>query len=266
MPDPLYQSVFNCLRETDPDRKVIATRELYRSWQVGSVELDVATDVVRIEIPGRPAEPALVSPRDVPRRGFDSALGRIRMAHALAHIEFNAINLALDAVYRFRDLPVEYYSDWLQVAADEARHFALLSEYLISQQSYYGAYPAHNGLWEMALKTDHDLMTRMALVPRVLEARGLDVTPTMITRLNQAGDTALAAILQVIYVDEIGHVLIGSRWFKHACAAENLDSDKTFSHFLTQYQQSTLAGSMNEPARVQAGFTLTELDFLARRS
>lgn len=265
MSDFLYQSTFDCLMTADPVSKVNATRALYARWQTGSMQLDTASSVQRIEVPGRPDQPALVSPRDVAKRGLNSSLGRIRMAHAIAHIEFNAINLALDAVYRFRGMPMEYYGDWLRVAAEEARHFSLLREHLELQHSHYGEYPAHNGLWEMALKTDHDALTRMALVPRVLEARGLDVTLKMITRLQQAGDTALATIMQTIYHDEIGHVLIGSRWFKYLCTEKNLDSEQTFSHLLTQYHQDTLTGSMNEIARSQAGFSRKELDFLAGR-
>ena len=185
------------------------------------------------------------------------------MAHAIAHIEFNAINLALDAVYRFRHLPAPYYGDWLQVASEEALHFSLLSDYLQSHHSYYGAYVAHNGLWEMALKTDHDVLIRMALVPRVLEARGLDVTQSMIARLEQVGDDTLAAILRTIYTDEIGHVGIGSHWFKYLCQIRNMDSDETFSRLLTEYHQAKLTGPMDELARTQAGFTRNELNFLA---
>jgi uncharacterized ferritin-like protein (DUF455 family) len=262
---PLYQTTLDCLMRADPGQKVITTRELYEHWQAGMIEQDVETTVVRIDIPGRPERPELVSPRAVPKRGFDSPIGRVRMAHAIAHIEFNAINLALDAVYRFRGMPDEYYADWLQVASEEALHFTLLSDYLKSQNSGYGAYPSHNGLWEMALKTDHDVLIRMALVPRVLEARGLDVTQSMIARLQQAGDDDLAAIMQIIYRDEIGHVRIGSHWFKYLCERRGLDSDETFRGLLTEHHQATLTGPMDEIARTQAGFTRTELDFLAGR-
>ena len=260
---PLYQSALDCLKQSDPTKKVAMTRALYASWQSGGLELDTETSVERMQHPGRPQAPELVSPRKVPKRNFESDIGRLRMAHAIAHIEFNAINLALDAVYRFRSLPEDYYRDWLQVASEEALHFSLLSEYLESMNSYYGAYPAHNGLWEMALKTDHDVLTRMALVPRVLEARGLDVTQSMIARLEQVGDDALVTILQIIYRDEIGHVGIGSHWFKYLCGLQNRDSDQTFSKLLTEYQQTKLTGPMDELARTRAGFTRNELNFLA---
>jgi len=249
--------------QSDPTKKVAMTQALYARWQNNELALDTDTKIERIQLPGRPESPELVSPRKVPKRNFDSAIGRVRMAHAIAHIEFNAINLALDAVYRFRDMPADYYGDWLQVASEEALHFSLLSDYLQSQHSYYGAYTAHNGLWEMALKTDHDVLIRMALVPRVLEARGLDVTQSMIARLEQVGDDTLAAILRTIYTDEIGHVAIGSHWFKYLCGIRNMDSDETFSNLLTEYHQAKLTGPMDELARTQAGFTQNELNFLA---
>ena len=245
--------------------KVADTQALYAAWQAGGVSLDAATPVERIETPGRPERPVLVPPGDVAKRGYNSVAGRVRLAHAIAHIEFNAINLALDAVYRFRGMPQGYYADWLQVAAEEAQHFTLLNDYLLAQGSGYGAYSAHNGLWEMALKTDHDVMTRMALVPRVLEARGLDVTQAMIGRLQQAGDTALVDVLQVIFRDEIGHVRIGSHWFNYLCKAANIAGLETFRRLLAQYRQDKLSGPMDESARLQAGFSQSELDFLAGR-
>ncbi len=251
--------------QDDPATKVAATRALYQAWLAAEVKPEQATPVQTITIPGRPARPELVPPRAVPRRSFKSAIGRLRLAHAIAHIEFNAINLALDAVYRFRDMPLAYYADWLQVAAEEALHFSLLRDYLQSQQSDYGSYPAHNGLWEMALKTDHDALTRMALVPRVLEARGLDVTQHMIAQLKQEGDCDLVAILETIYRDEIGHVEIGSRWFNYLCELNQQDSVETFTRLLIEYGQDKLNGPMDELARRQAGFSSQELDFLARR-
>ncbi|MEJ2654165.1 MAG: ferritin-like domain-containing protein [Acidihalobacter sp.] len=152
----------------------------------------------------------------MPRRGLGTREGRAALVHAVAHIEFNAINLALDAVYRFRSLPRAYYDDWLRVADEEARHFMLLADRLTDFGMRYGDLPAHNGLWEMAVKTADDWLLRMALVPRVLEARGLDVTPGMIERLRQAGDMETVAALEVILREEVGHVAIGSRWFEEA--------------------------------------------------
>lgn len=262
MPLFLYDSAYRCLMQNDVSSKVGEVCALYAAWLDGRVEMDRDNSVKRIEVPGRPSAPELVAPRNVPKRSFNSTLGRLRLAHAIAHIEFNAINLALDAVYRFRDMPDQYYSDWLRVASEEALHFTLLNNYLEAQGSTYGAYAAHNGLWEMALKTDHDVMTRMALVPRVLEARGLDVTQNMISRLREAGDHVLADILEIIYRDEIGHVKIGTRWFNELCGLKNIDSVDTFRQLLKEYGQDTLSGPMDELARKQAGFAEAELAHL----
>jgi uncharacterized ferritin-like protein (DUF455 family) len=221
---------------------------------------------VRIPTPGRPPRPHLVHPRKVPKRGFNSRQGLIKLAHAIAHIEFNAINLALDAVYRFRHMPKPYYSDWLRVAAEEASHFMMLERYLKENASYYGDYAAHNGLWEMALKTDHDVMVRMALVPRVLEARGLDVTPGMIARLKTAGEQELVDILEIIHREEIGHVLIGTRWFKFSCEQRNLPPCETFTGLLDEYMKGAVQGPFDEESRLKAGFTEDELEQLLQMS
>ena len=173
----LFRQALGCLMLETPDVKMACAAALYRAWCAGELDTAAAPAPRRVIVPGRPRKPELVHPGKVPKRGFHSRNGLLGLAHAIAHIEFNAINLALDAVYRFRGMSDDYYTDWLRVAAEEARHFALLESYLQTHGSYYGAFAAHNGLWEMALKTDHDVMLRMALVPRVLEARGLDVPP-----------------------------------------------------------------------------------------
>ena len=184
------------------------------------------------------------------------------MVHAIAHIEFNAINLAWDAVYRFRNLPADFYSDWIGVAEDEALHYQLLSGRLQDTGHAYGDFPAHNGLWEMACKTADDVLLRMALVPRVLEARGLDVTPTMIERLHQAGDKQTAVILGRILDDEIGHVRAGSRWFRYVCRQRGLDPVKTFADLLQQHLPGHNIMNLNTSARRQAGFSREEIDML----
>ena len=168
-------------------------------------------------LPGRPDRPELVEPRKLGRRSMQSPEGRAVLLHALAHIEFNAINLALDAVWRFGGMPAAFYTDWLKVAAEEAHHFSLLVARLAEFGHAYGDFPAHDGLWDMCERTRGDVLARMALVPRTLEARGLDASPPIRARLQQAGDHASAAILDVILRDEIGHVLIGNRWFRHLC-------------------------------------------------
>lgn len=209
-------------------------------------------------VPGRPPRPQLVHPREVAHRGLGSVAGRIALLHAVAHIEFNAINLALDAGWRFDGLPDDFYADWLSVAVDEARHFQLLLARLHELGSDYGELSAHNGLWEAAEKTAHDPLLRMALVPRVLEARGLDVTPGMIHRLREVGDTQTVAVLEVILREEVRHVAIGSRWFRHLCAQRALAPEATFSRLLAEHGVR-LQPPLNLVARRAAGFAEEEL-------
>jgi uncharacterized ferritin-like protein (DUF455 family) len=209
-------------------------------------------------VPGRPQVPALVHPREVPRRSLGSAEGRCALLHAVAHIEFNAINLALDAVCRFDGLPEAYYADWLSVARDEARHFRLLRARLQQLGHDYGDFTAHNGLWEAAEKTAHDPLLRMALVPRVLEARGLDVTPGMMHRVREAGDTETVAILDVILREEVRHVAIGTHWFRYLCDQRALDPVATFRMLLSEHGVR-LHPPLNLEARERAGFVAAEL-------
>lgn len=208
--------------------------------------------------PGRPERLLLVRPRDVPVRGLGTAAGRAALVHAIAHIEFNAMNLALDACLTFAGMPDTYYEDWLSVARDEARHFMLLSDRLQGMGHVYGDFPAHNGLWEQAEKTADDVLVRMALVPRVLEARGLDVTPGMIARLIEARDLETAAILRVILAEEVRHVAIGTHWFRWCCEGRGLEPNATFLQLLAD-SQTRIRPPVNWPARVEAGFVLDEL-------
>jgi len=209
-------------------------------------------------IPGRPERPVLVRPRDVPYRGLGSAAGRAALIHAVAHIEFNAINLALDAAWRFDGMPADYYADWISVAKDEARHFAMLRARLQQLGFDYGDLTAHNGLWEAAEKTAHDVLDRMCCVPRVLEARGLDVTPGIIHRLTEVGDLETVAILETILREEVGHVLIGTRWFHSLCAQRELHPLTTSQQLLAE-QGMSIRPPINQSARLAAGFTLEEL-------
>ncbi|WP_348674411.1 ferritin-like domain-containing protein [uncultured Abyssibacter sp.] len=213
--------------------------------------------------PGRPAAPLLIHPAKVPKRKLGSPAGRAALVHAVAHIEFNAINLALDAVLRFAGMPEAYYRDWLSVARDEARHFTMLSGRLAELETAYGDLPAHNGLWEMAEKTAHDPLHRMALVPRVLEARGLDVTPGMIERLLEAGDNETVAHLRVILAEEVRHVDIGSRWFRFLCERRGQEPGDTFHGLLDRYGVTVGRGPLNLPARRRAGFSEQELELIA---
>ncbi len=210
-------------------------------------------------LPGRPARPRLVSPAHVPRRSLHTAHGRAALLHAVAHIEFNAINLALDAIWRFAGMPDSYYSDWQRVAAEEAHHFSLLSEHLATLGCAYGDFDAHDGLWTMVEKTKHDIVARMALVPRTLEARGLDATPPMQAKLAQAGDMRAVEILDVILRDEVGHVAIGNRWYRWLCARDALDPVAHYARLAAEYRAPQAKPPFNIEARASAGFTSEEI-------
>lgn len=214
-----------------------------------------------IETPGFPPKLELVSPRNLKRRGMQSQAGRNVLMHSIAHIEFNAINLALDAAYRFRNQPIEYYQDWIRIADDEARHFGLIRAYLNERDCEYSDYQAHNGLWDMAVRTEDDVVARMALVPRVLEARGLDVTPGIIKKLKHVDDQDAVDILNVIYQDEIGHVKTGSDWFFYQCKLRDLEPRSTFTQMIDKHLFGQLRGPFNLAARLQAGFD--EMEILA---
>jgi uncharacterized ferritin-like protein (DUF455 family) len=216
-------------------------------------------------VPGRPLKPELIHPSKVPQRKLGSVAGRAALVHAVAHIEFNAINLALDAAVRFgAAMPAQYTADWLLVAAEEAHHHVLLADRLEALGFRYGDFPAHNGLWEMAEKTADDVLARMALVPRILEARGLDVTPLIQKKLNAVGDKETVAILDIILKDEVGHVAIGNRWFRYLCDARGLSPEKVFPQLMAQYDAPSIRPPFNAPARLKGGFTQAELDWLAQ--
>ena len=250
-----WHPVWAALVETDPATKCRRVAALTPAKARTAAQ---ATPPPAHAVPGRPQRPALVPPRQVPHRGLGTVAGRAALIHAIAHIEFNAINLALDATCRFGDLPPAYAEDWLGVAQDEARHFGWLSARLAQLGHAYGDFPAHNGLWEAAEKTAHDVLVRMACVPRVLEARGLDVTPGMIGRLTQAGDADTVAILHDILREEVGHVAIGSRWFRWLCDRRGLDADTLFPALLREYGMH-LKAPFNWAAREAAGFSPAEL-------
>lgn len=247
----------------DAAEKRSCVDELYSNWQKGELNRD-STELIRIETPGRPEKPELIHPTKLKQRKLGSELGRGTLIHAIAHIEFNAINLALDAVYRFRDMPEQYYRDWLKIASEEAYHFSLVEDRLQSLGYQYGDFLAHNGLWEMVLKTDHDVLTRMALVPRVLEARGLDVTPAIMQRLEKAGDLETVKVLEIILNDEISHVSIGSYWFKYCCELSGLNPEETFRSLLKEYMSGSLRGPFHTEARLKAGFSQEEIDELVK--
>lgn len=211
---------------------------------------------------GHPAKPPLVPPAAVKTRKMTTAAGYAALLHAIAHIEFNAINLALDAAYRFRRLPENFVRDWIRVAAEEAQHFCLMRRRLQHWGFDYGDFPAHNHLWDMAYKTAFDPLLRMALVPRVLEARGLDVTPGIRAKIAQKGDADTCAVLDVIYRDELGHVAIGNHWYQYLCRRRHLEPVALFRRLLARYDLFIFRGYVNIDAREQAGFSTFELAML----
>lgn len=251
----------------DPAAKLRLTDALIAAVVDGAWRADAVSAVIDgPEQPGRPARPPLVPPRQLKQRKLGSTAGRAALLHAVAHIEFNAINLALDAVQRFRGMPVEYYADWLSVAADEARHFAMIRSRLSELGHDYGDFPAHDGLWRTAQATADDPRARMALVPRLLEARGLDVTPAMIQRLLAVDDQASADCLQVIVDEEVRHVALGSYWFAYLCAQAGRDPGPEFVELLRQRAPGVLRLPFNEAARRLAGFSARELAHLSALS
>jgi uncharacterized ferritin-like protein (DUF455 family) len=247
------QRIRAVLLTADPRAKVMATRALARDWRLGRIN-----PAVSVRMPDRPAwpdAPVLLPPNKMPnRRRAGSVQARVAILHAFAHIEFSAIDLALDAAGRFGDaMPRDFTSDWLSVAADEALHFALLDRRLRQLGSHYGALPAHAGLWEAAESTAHDLGARLAVVPMVLEARGLDVSPATISRLTAAGDLTSARILQRIYTDEIRHVGIGSKWFHQHCNSNGCDAESEWQRLVSLHFRGSLKPPFNDSARLTAG-------------
>jgi uncharacterized ferritin-like protein (DUF455 family) len=259
----IFTAALVCLDAASPENKVAATFDAAAAFARGERAIDDDAPAPEpIRMPGRPATPKLVHPRDLPKRGFGSIEGRAAFIHAVAHIEFNAIDLAWDAVYRFRGMPAGYYADWVSVANDEARHFTMLRGRLRELGHDYGDFDAHNGLWEMAEKTAGSGLARMALVPRVLEARGLDVTPGMIVKLRALGDDATADILDVILREEVGHVAAGSRWYRWHCERAGVEPRTRFRELLHEYATGVLHKPFNTEARLAAGFDVEELESL----
>lgn len=260
----LFESAKRCIHACEPEEKLRLTEEAALDWAQGQLSLEAREAVEPIGTPGRPVRPVLVPPRLLAGRGLGSREGRAALIHAVAHIELNAIDLAWDAVYRFRGLPETYYADWVQVALEEATHFRMMRDRLRALGQDYGDFPAHNGLWEMAIRTEGDALRRMALVPRLLEARGLDVTPGMIGRLQSAGDPTTAACLGVILRDEVGHVAAGSRWFRHLCAERGMGAVQTYLALIEAEGLGVIRCPLHREARRAAGFTEEELQGLER--
>lgn len=260
LPTELRAGALASLLETDPVAKTRMVAELAVLHRQDQARVDNAA-VLEPDgaIPGRPEKPELVPPRLVGRRSMATTEGRAMLIHALAHIEFNAVNLALDALWRFPGMPVAYYTDWLRVAREEAYHFELLSQHLAGLGYAYGDFPGHDSLWEMVGKTSGDVLARMALVPRTLEARGLDAIPPLRAKLAQAGDRAAAEILDILLRDEEGHVEIGNRWYLYLCAGRGLEPVSTYDALTVRYKAPVLKGPFNLEARRRAGFSEAEL-------
>jgi uncharacterized ferritin-like protein (DUF455 family) len=253
----MYSALAEALSSTEIEQKLTLTAAIAADWQAGRLDFQ---DSLPVPLTcGRPPKPELVAPKNVPFRKPSTPEGRARLLHAIVHIEFSAINLALDHAARFYGLPEPYYADWIGVAVEEAYHFTILRERLQTLGHDYGDFPAHAGLWEMAEKTTGDVLARMALVPRLLEARGLDATPPIQKRLIEHGDKESARLLDIILHDEIGHVGLGDKWFRHLCTERGLEAESTYRQLLTDYNAPRPQAPMNESARLAAGFTAEEL-------
>lgn len=246
------------LEQTDPATKVALVSQLPGDGPFDTGRVFAAAR----PLPGRPDNPPLVPAQQVPARSVGTLQGRAALLHSIAHIEFNAINLALDILWRFPCMPVAFYRDWLNVAKEEALHFSLLVRHLASLGYAYGDFPAHNGLWEMAERTADDIVARLALVPRTLEARGLDASPVVRDKLLAAGDPEAAAIIDTLLHDEIGHVATGNYWYRFVCEQRGHDPVAYFPVLSERYRAPRLRGPFNIAARLAAGFTQEELNAL----
>jgi len=251
----LAQGCLDVLRTDDARAKADLARQIATQWRQGGLARDTTAPADWPSRPARPPRPQLLMPRDMPRRKMTGDKGRIAQLHALAHIELNAIDLAFDMAGRFvgADMPDSFIDDWMQVGADEARHFLMLDDRLAELGAAYGDLPAHDGLWQAAYDTRHDLLARLAVVPMVLEARGLDVTPTMMKKFQAAGDTKSATMLNIIYEDEKTHVAIGTKWFLHLCHFRKVDPKNCFGEKVQANFKGRLKPPFNVAARTEAG-------------
>ncbi len=262
----LRRRALELLCRPDPASKAAATRELFDA--LPALALDTQAAITEPPaLPGRPPRPLLVPHVSLARRSPFTPAGRAALLHSVAHIEFNAINLALDAIWRFAGMPAEYYRDWLRVAAEEALHFTLLREHLRESLNHdYGDFDAHDGLWTMVERTKDDIVARMALVPRTLEARGLDAAPPMQAKLAKAGDTRAVEILDVILRDEVGHVAIGNHWYRWLCEREGLEPLAHYALLAERHEAPRPRPPFNLEARRRAGFSAEELALLGHNS
>ncbi len=245
------------IRSADLDIKTELAQESATRWFARTLSLRSPLDPPLADRPGRPEKPELVPPKNMEKRSLHTLKGRIALLHAIAHIELNAVDLALDIVTRFATGPVpnSFFDGWMQVAFEEAKHFRMVRARLRELGAEYGDLPAHDGLWQAAHATRTDLTARLAVVPLILEARGLDVTPALQAKMRETGDLESAAILDVIYNDEKGHVAVGAKWFRFLCAREKRDPARTFQELVRANFRGSLKAPFNDIARAEAGLT-----------
>jgi uncharacterized ferritin-like protein (DUF455 family) len=261
----LYQEASRCFLMDDPDDKLALSLDIVAAWKNKQLEwAEGGEPVIQYSMPGRLQKPELVDASKVKNRGFKSIQQRASLIHALAHIELTAVNLSWDSVYRYRHMPREYYDDWIKTAGEETQHFYLLRQSLRDMGYDYGDFPAHNELWQMAVETADDLMARMAIVHRVLEARALDVVPFSVGKFRDIGDRKTADSLIIIANDEIGHVNAGARWYRYRCEQKQVEPHTMFFSLIKKYLRSSPKGPFNREARLKAGFTMEEMQELER--
>lgn len=253
----LRDGAAQAINAADLDLKTLLAQETARRWNERRLSLRTPLDTMPPDRPGRPEKPELIAPQKVPRRALTSLRGRIALLHAIAHIELNAVDLALDIVARFASEPVpnSFFDGWMRVAFEEAKHFRMVRDRLRALGADYGDLPAHDGLWQAAHDTRNDLTARLAVVPLILEARGLDVTPALQTKMRETGDHESAAVLDVIYEDEKGHVAVGAKWFRFLCARQKKDPAMAFQALVRANFRGPLKAPFNDIARAEAGLT-----------
>ncbi|MDW5313568.1 ferritin-like domain-containing protein [Rhizobium sp. PL01] len=253
----LRDGAVRAIRAADLDIKTLLTQETARRWSERTLSLRSPLDMAVPDRPGRPEKPELIPPRQMPKRALTTDRGRIALLHAIAHIELNAVDLALDIVARFATEPVphSFFDGWMKVAFEEAKHFRMVRDRLRQLGADYGDLPAHDGLWQAAHDTRNDLTARLAVVPLILEARGLDVTPALQAKMRDAGDLESAAVLDVIYEDEKGHVAVGAKWFRFLCARQKKDPAAAFQALVRANFRGPLKAPFNDIARAEAGLT-----------
>ncbi|WP_027157334.1 ferritin-like domain-containing protein [Methylobacter luteus] len=259
----IFEFAEACLHRTDIDEKLALTHQAWQLLQTRRLSFNSDRPVLPILNVKFPERPQLLAPRQMPQRKLTNSGGVIAFFHAIAHVEFVAVYLAWDMLYRFRGLPDQFYQDWLRVADEEAQHFALIRAHLQTMQTDYGDLPAHSGLWEHATDTADNLLARLAMVPRCMEARGLDVTPAIIEKFKKLGDDKSVSILTRILTDEVGHVELGSYWFKFVCRQQGFESEAKYRALIRQYYKGGKPkGPFNREMRIIAGFSNAELDWL----